>query len=528
MSLVRAIRGRLWFRRRLILAASAAVAIAIAIASGITFVIVRGELRGQVDDSLKETVGELAGDRVFVRRAPAPARGSGRGAHDPQPPLQGRAEGDAPAVRPSADPATAPFPRLPRDGNVEAELVPAPGVERRLVLPAPPFAGTTKFAQLVQSNGKVIRSPQLEADLPGRRRAARLARHGNGAYFSDGDIRGGRLRIYTKALGRGAALQVARPVGEIDGVLRRLAGVLGAVTLGGIGLAAAMAPLVARTALKPVGDLSDAAEHVARTRDLSRRIDASSPDELGRLASSYNSMLAALERSMEQQRQLVADASHELRTPLTSLRTNIEVLAARKGLPATDRERLLGDVVAQLEELTLLVGDLVDLARDGTDDESPVELRLDQLVAGVVVRARRRHPEQEFRVEAEPTLVRGVASRLDRAVANLLDNAQKWSPQGEPVEVAVKAGEVVVHDHGPGIADEDLPFVFDRFYRAAGARGMPGSGLGLAIVRQVAEAHGGQVTAERDEGGGAKLRLKLEPLAGSSPTASHHSLRQPA
>ena len=514
-------RGRLSFRRRLILTASAAVALAIALASAITFVIVRGELRGQVDESLTEAAGELAADQVFfIRAAPRKAPGS---AERKLPPPPTSRDGERPTVvGPGPDASVAPLPRGSTRREVE-ELVPAPGVQRRLVLPGPPLATSARFAQLVQSSGRVTRSPQLKVELPGKRRAARLARRGSGAYFSDGETRGGRVRVYTKALGRGAALQVARPVEELDGVLRRLAGVLGAVTLGGVGLAAALAPLVARTALKPVAELSDVADHVARTRDLSRRIDASSPDELGRLASSYNTMLAALERSMRQQRQLVADASHELRTPLTSLRTNIEVLAAGRGVSAEDRGRLLADVVGQLEELTLLVGDLVDLARDGSDGEPAEKLRLDELVAQGVERVRRRHPERPFRLEAEPTLVRAVASRLDRAVANLLDNAQKWSPDGAAVEVEVKAGQVVVRDHGPGIADEDLPFVFDRFYRAPAARGRPGSGLGLAIARHVAETHGGTVTAARAGDGGAELRLSLAPLASPAPTDPRRS-----
>ncbi|HEV2723357.1 MAG TPA: HAMP domain-containing sensor histidine kinase [Thermoleophilaceae bacterium] len=520
MKVPRAIRGGQSFRGRLILAASAAVAVAIAIAAAITFVIVRGELRGQVDDSLKEAAGELAGDQVFFTR-PAPTKAPGRHEREVRPPLEGPAEGGLPAVPPEPEVSGVPVPRA-RRGEVK-ELVPAPGVERRLVLPAPPLGGNTRFAQLVQSSGRVVRSPQLRIELPGKDRAARLARRGSGAYFSDGEVRGGRVRLYTKALGPGAALQVARPVEELDGVLRRLAWVLGAVALGGIGLAAGLAPLVARTALKPVADLSDAAEHVARTRDLSRRIDASSPDELGRLARSYNAMLAALERSMAQQRQLVADASHELRTPLTSLRTNIEVLASRGGMPAADRERLLRDVVAQLEEMTALVGDLVDLARDRADQEPADELRLDELVANVVERARRRHPERDFLLEAEPTTVRGVPARIDRAVGNLLDNAQKWSPPDAPVEVQVGAGEVVVRDHGPGIADEDLPFVFDRFYRAASARGLPGSGLGLAIVRQVAESHGAGATAENAEGGGARMRLSFQPLPSPPATSPPRS-----
>ncbi|MDQ4048694.1 MAG: hypothetical protein M3131_04830, partial [Actinomycetota bacterium] len=250
MRRLRAIRGRLSFRRRLILVASAAVAVAIALASAITFVVVRGELRGQVDDSLKETAGELAGDQVFFVR---PARDTRAGARERPvgPPLEGPAPGDLPTAPPGRDPSAVPVPPPSGGGKVGAELVPAPGVERRLVLPAPPLASSTRFAQLVQSSGRIIRSPQLRVELPGRRRAARVARRGKGDYFSDARVRGGRVRVYTKALGRGAALQVARPIEEIDGVLRRLAGVLGAVALGGIGLAAALAPLVARTALRP-------------------------------------------------------------------------------------------------------------------------------------------------------------------------------------------------------------------------------------------------------------------------------------
>jgi two-component system, OmpR family, sensor histidine kinase MprB len=286
--------------------------------------------------------------------------------------------------------------------------------------------------------------------------------------------------------------------------------VLAAVTLGGVGLAGGLGLVVTRTALRPVSELSDTAEHVARTRDLSRRIEADGSDELSRLAESFNTMLAALEHSMRQQRQLVADASHELRTPLTSLRTNVELLAERNGVPPAERKQMLASMLGQLEELTVLVSDLVDLARD---EEGPKEegedVRLDEIVDQAAERARMRHPERELELDLEPTVVHGVPGRLGRAVGNLLDNAQKWSPPGAPIEVTLRDGELRVRDHGPGIADEDLPLVFDRFYRAPRARGMPGSGLGLAIVRQVAESHGGSVAAERAEGGGALLRVRF-------------------
>ena len=225
-------------------------------------------------------------------------------------------------------------------------------------------------------------------------------------------------------------------------------------------------------------------------------------------------MLEALERSQRAQRQLVADASHELRTPLTSLRTNLEVLA-RGGPPDPgDRTRLRADLVAQLEELTALVGDLVELARDDAPDAPAVEdVRLDRLVASAVERARRHAPGVTFTTELEPALVEGVPARLDRAVANLLDNAAKWNPPGALVDVRLHDGELTVRDRGPGITAADRGLVFDRFYRADAARGRPGSGLGLAIVRQTVELHGGTVAAEAADGGGALLRLRLPVLS---------------
>jgi two-component system sensor histidine kinase MprB len=213
---------------------------------------------------------------------------------------------------------------------------------------------------------------------------------------------------------------------------------------------------------------------------------------------------------MRSQRQLVADASHELRTPLTTLRTNLEVFARSDAAQDSPQQRLVGDLVGQIAELTALVGDLVELARDDEQPERYAEdVRLDEVMADVVERARRRHPERRFAVDAEPTVVHAVPARLDRAIANLVDNAEKWSPPGAQIEIAVRGGELVVRDHGPGIDDSDLPFVFDRFYRAPDARGLPGSGLGLAIVRRVADESGGSVSAADAEGGGAQLVLRI-------------------
>jgi two-component system sensor histidine kinase MprB len=289
------------------------------------------------------------------------------------------------------------------------------------------------------------------------------------------------------------------------------------VTLAGAAVAVGLGAAVTRATVRPVAKLTAAAERVTATGELDHRIPSEGDDELARLATSFNTMLAALERSRDAQRQLVADASHELRTPLTSIRANLELLERARDVPASERAAMLAGARDQLEELTVLVGDLVDLARPGAQlVEQAEDLRLDELVGEAVERARRHSgADKEFRVDAAPCLVRGSRARLNRAVSNLLDNACKWSPPGGVIEVGVRDGEVAVRDHGPGIPEPDLPHVFDRFYRAPSARGLPGSGLGLAIVRQVAEAHGGSAHAERAEGGGARLRLRL-PLSASS------------
>lgn len=275
----------------------------------------------------------------------------------------------------------------------------------------------------------------------------------------------------------------------------------------GIALAAGLAALVATAALRPVRRLTTAAENVAATGDLTERVAVSGNDELGRLATRFNAMLAALEESVGRQRRLVADASHELRTPLTSTRTNIDLL--REGrLPEEEARRALEDAATELAALTTLVSDLVELAR-GEERKLRIEdVQLDDLVGGAVERAKSRAPEATFVTSLSPTVVRADPVLLERAVLNLLDNAVKYSPPGAPIEVTVREGEVVVADHGPGVADEDVARIFDRFYRAAGARSKPGAGLGLAIVREAARAHGGDATVESSPRG-ASFRLTL-------------------
>ncbi len=318
-----------------------------------------------------------------------------------------------------------------------------------------------------------------------------------------------------------AALQIARPLNEVDRALADLRLILVLVAAGGIALALAIGTGVARAVIRPVTRLTAAAEHVAATQNLDATIPAGGDDELGRLAEAFNAMLGALRRSREQQSQLVSDAGHELRTPLTSLRTNIEFLIKARNMPEADRESLLADVRDQLEEMTSLVGDIVETARaDERGLAETTETRLDALVGHALERVRRRAPSLHFDVSLTPGSVRAQPALFERAVLNVLDNAAKWSPPGGTVEVRLTRGAtwlLEVRDHGPGIDEADLPRVFERFYRAPTARSMPGSGLGLAIVRHVVTDHGGTVEVLRPAGGGTLVRIALPTVEEDEP-----------
>jgi two-component system sensor histidine kinase MprB len=314
----------------------------------------------------------------------------------------------------------------------------------------------------------------------------------------------------------GFALVLGQPTAPTEALLRRLGLVLLLVGTAGIGTAAWAGAAIARTGLRPVQRLTAAAEHVARTGDL-RPVPVRGSDELARLAHAFNAMLSALAEARARERRLIADAGHELRTPLTSLRTNLDLLAqseGRPGLSPEDRAALLEDVRAQVVELSALVGDLVELSRDDPPAAVHAPVDLSEVVAHAVERVRRRAPSVRFDVDTQPWTVFGDAQALERAVTNLLDNAAKWSPPDGVVTVALRDGVLTVADQGPGIADADLPHVFERFYRSAEARGMPGSGLGLSIVKQAAERHGGSVSAGRAPGGGALLTLRLPGVPG--------------
>ncbi len=443
-------------RTRLALAAGLAVALAIAAAATVVYFAVRGELRGEIDESLQQRA-SMASDVLRV----------------------------------------------------------APRFERRFEAPPPPdlrpprFGGAPGVVQLVRADG----STRGEIPVDDEMRA--VANGDRESLLTDRDVDGNHLRVLVQqAPAPGLALLLARPLDEVDDTLRRLLRILAAVVAGGAGLGIALGAVVARSALAPVRRFTERTEELTHDPDPSHRLDVDGRDELARLARSFNSTLDALERSIDEQRNLVADASHELRTPLASVRTNVQVLARAAELPASERAALLRDTEEQLAELTALVGDVVELARGGERDEPREDVRLDELVQAVVERAPRR---DGVRIETDlrPSTVNGMPTAIARAATNLLDNAVKWTPGGGTVTVRVANGELRVMDSGPGFDPADLPYVFNRFYRADSARGMPGSGLGLAIVRQIAESHGGSVRAQNARGGGALLTVTFPSANGA-------------
>src|ERR671914_723803 len=378
--------GAVTLRARIAAAAGLAVALAVIAAALAVYLGVRGQLRGELDESLRDRTEAVA-------RFGAPGAG-------------------------------------PPDG---------PGGPPRLLRTRPePFGGPEGYAQLVLPDGRAVSRPGVDAQLPVDEEARAIAMDGSGSRLADMTVDGVHLRVLTQALPRGGALQVARPLDEIDRQLDRVLLVLAFVGAGGIALGAGLGALVARTALAPIDRFTRRTEQLATDPDPSERMEVGGGEELERLARSFNATLDSLERSVEAQRQLVADASHELRTPIASLRANIQTLVEADRLP--------------------------------------------------------------------------VPGRINRAVSNLVDNAVKWSPTGGAVELSLAGGALTVRDHGPGFDEGDLPRVFERFYRADGARGLPGSGLGLAIVRQAAEAHGGSAEAANAPGGGALLRVSFGPV----------------
>ena len=319
-----------------------------------------------------------------------------------------------------------------------------------------------------------------------------VAEHAQPAYFAEARDGGQRFRVYTAAMpdtSSGALVRTSRAASADDGALREAALLLAGLTVAAAAVTYGVARLTAGHILRPIAQLTAAAERVTRTRDLTARVGATGADEVGRLGASFDTMLAALHDSVGAQRQLVADASHELRTPLTSLTTNLDLLEDGAGLADPQAPALVRAAREQAGELDQLITDLLDLARYHESAPHRETVRLDLLTDDAVHRLRQHVPQAAIDAELHPCLVHVAPAAVDHAISNLVDNALKWSPPDTAVRVAVANGRVSVTDHGPGIKEEDLPHIFERFYRAPAARAMPGAGLGLAIVGSVAHAN---------------------------------------
>lgn len=445
-------------RTRIALIAAAAVALAVALASVAAFSSAKRELIQSIDDSLADRAELVA--RFPLLTSFNAQRGPGRTGRFPTDPFA-RAGGGFDALYFQAIIGDGVF--IPRGQD--------------LILP--------------------IEAPEQEVITAGQGPSIRTV-----------EVDGLRLRMITVRIGDDA-LQLARSLDEADRTLRGIALAQWATGIIGIVAAAVLGLIVARSALRPVAELTEAAEHVAQTQELAARIDVDRKDEIGRLATSFNAMLEALEKSKSQQQRLVRDASHELRTPLTAVRTNIELLARAGDLPEDEKADLLEDLTTEIVELSALVDELVQLATDsGADEPMSPGLRLDQIVAEVVGRYRRR-TGRTITLDTVEVTVDGRSGQLERAIGNLIDNADKWSAPDAPIAVRLSSGSLTVTDSGPGIPQDERDHVFERFYRTEGAHGVPGSGLGLAIVKQIVEDHGGTVFVEEAPTGGAAVGFNL-------------------
>lgn len=372
---------------------------------------------------------------------------------------------------------------------------------------------TVSTVQTVAFGGATAHVSGTQVTLPVDDRGLQLASRGSAGQgqFSEATVDGVDYRIYTLALGEGrGAVQVGRDLGGTMRVLIRIALLTALIGLAVIALAVVAGWWIARQITKRLAVLSGVAETVARSGDLGVPIDIKGDDEVGRLGMSLQSMLAQLAESRDAQQRLVENAGHELRTPITSLRTNARVLRRVDDLPVDDRVRLLDDVDGELKELTTLVNELVELATDSRQNEVAANTDLGSLIEKVAGRVRRR-TGRVINVDADDTVMDLRPQAIERAVTNLLENAAKFDPGDEPIDVLVRSGSIQVSDRGPGVATDQLEQIFERFHRTETARSLPGSGLGLAIVRDIADQHHGSVTATRRPEGGLTVTLDLRP-----------------
>lgn len=451
-------------RRRLVLLSAAASALAVLVAVVGSYLAVRGELRSEVDDLLlsrAEAVRTLA------------------------------SQNDLTGIDLS---------RLPRRGQ-----------------PVPPGGDEIQVQRLLL-DGRIRTIGDPLVRLPASDRDVEIARSGQGQRIVDVDVGGESLRVLTVPIEQGGAIQLGRSLRGVEEVLHSLRIVLTLILLGAVILAGGLAWFFSRRAMAPIAKLTEAAEHVSETKDLSRRIVPVGDDELGRLASRFNVMLDAIESSqaelsdsVEAQKRLVADASHELRTPVTSLRTDIESLLQHPEIEKEQRTSMLESADARLAELTALIADIIELARGEELEADAEEVRFDLLVADSIEWTRTLFPGRRFELDTEPTVISGRPDRLLRAVNNLLANAATYSPPDTPIEVGLHNGVLVVRDFGPGIPDDEVESIFDRFFRGRNIRNHTGSGLGLAIVKQVALSSGGDAWAATEIDTGTSISFRPSP-----------------
>ena len=442
-------------KRRIALVSASAVAITVFLVSTAIYLGARSQILGPIDDSLGERALASAEIPTFALSGVYEIRPDGT--------IRGRG------------------PRLPRD------------LEAAFGRFAPEFDAT--YIQIIGPSAIInIGSDSLVLPQPNP------ASITDEVLFRSAWVGGTHMRIATVAIPEDdLIIQVARPLSEADESLHRIALLLAAVGALGILLAGGLGLVVARSAVKPISDLEESIAGIAESRDLDERLEVDGDDEVAQLANAFNALLAELQSARAQQTRLVRDAGHELRTPLTALRTNLELLQ-RHDVPAEERRRMLDAANAEVMELSTLVGEVVDLATDRYEDEPTSSVLLSEIAESVAERQRRRN-DREVTVVADDSVVEGKPAAIERAIANIVTNAHKFSPPGEPIVVSISAATVTVTDRGPGISEGDLPHVFERFYRSADARSTTGSGLGLSIVDQIVTDHGGTVFARNRSGG---------------------------
>jgi two-component system, OmpR family, sensor histidine kinase MprB len=467
--------NKLPLRSRLTILTAAAVAVAVALAALACWLITRNELNTQLDKSLSQ--GQEDAMQQLTRSIPRFQCENGPS------PDQGQF-----AINPS---------------NVSAQLVLADGTTCYV-------SGSGTFAATAADRQVAARSTNEDVSVT------------HTVHTGGKDLRVHTTSTHLLLSRQPVALSVARPLSDVTEPLTTLAWVLLAVAGIGVVGAASAGLLIARAGLRPVDTLTDTVEHIARTEDLSVRIPVEGQDEIARLSASFNAMTAALASSRDRQQQLIADAGHELRTPLTSLRTNIELLerseATGRAIPPEDRKALLASVKAQMTELAALIGDLQELSRPDAGRTLQV-VALHEVTQTALNRARLRGPDLNIIADVAPWFVRSEPSALERAIVNLLDNAVKFSPPGGEIEVRLGGGRLTVRDHGPGIPADDLPHVFERFWRSPSARSLPGSGLGLSIVARTVQQSGGEVSLAPAAGGGTLATLTLPGAPTAPPEA---------